>query len=352
MASSSSIYTSPSFNRNHSNDIADIADRVVQELLAENRLEYDDVFSFSDDDIPPEIGAGEEASASNYTEIVKQSEEGVREDDECEFAFPVVCGDSNSGNSSPVSDNDVISDDQISLRFPLFDKSLISSEVDLSFSNGVDSKPTDVISDDHISLRYPLFDKSLISSEVDRNLSNGVDFPATKSKPAPRTRPSLRELLSEERDSPSTSSSSSDDLDGIPPGTYCVWKPKAETKTRGKHKKSNSICTGNTSKRWKLRDLLKRTNSDDIYSTGKDSPVTVFIPPVSPDQKTNNQKMMNTIDETTGGVGVASAKSEKKIPAYKSKVGNIRLPGYLPYRQDQVAAFGSVNGQNTNFYRY
>ncbi|MCD7448395.1 hypothetical protein HAX54_041548 [Datura stramonium] len=51
------------------------------------------------------------------------------------------------------------------------------------------------------------------------------------------------------------------DLEGIPPGTYCVWRPRsAEESPSELCKKSNS--TGSSSKRWKLRDFLHRSNSD------------------------------------------------------------------------------------------
>uniref|UniRef100_A0A251VEF1 Uncharacterized protein n=1 Tax=Helianthus annuus TaxID=4232 RepID=A0A251VEF1_HELAN len=54
MDSSSLIYTSPSFTINSTHDdIADIADRVVQQLRIENGFENDYDFSFSDDDNNP-----------------------------------------------------------------------------------------------------------------------------------------------------------------------------------------------------------------------------------------------------------------------------------------------------------
>ncbi|KAK4375653.1 hypothetical protein RND71_006330 [Anisodus tanguticus] len=70
----------------------------------------------------------------------------------------------------------------------------------------------------------------------------------------------LRKLFIEDREI--ASSSEGDDLDGIPPGTYCVWKPRAaeESPTDQRCKKSNS--TGSSSKRWKLRDFLHQSNSD------------------------------------------------------------------------------------------
>ncbi|KAK1427637.1 hypothetical protein QVD17_16328 [Tagetes erecta] len=291
METSSSTFISPSFNTHPANDIADIADRVVHELRTQNGFVNDDVFSFRDDDIPPDTATDEEVTTNNHNhrQIVKQNEEINADEHDFEF---------------PVSSNQIVSDDHISLQYPVFDKSLLS-EIDFSFGNGV-------------------------------NLMETV----TECKAVPSTRPSLRKLLSEDRDSisPSTSSSELDDLNGIAPATYCVWKPKPEQQQqqRGKHKKSNSISIGNSSKRWKVRDLLKRSYSDDSYSSGKDdSPVVVFV---------NDEKVNKNIK--------ASTKAEKNIPAYKSKGGNLRLPPYLPYRQDQVTAVGHFNGSSTNLYRY
>ncbi|XP_076935246.1 uncharacterized protein LOC143601831 [Bidens hawaiensis] len=135
-------------------------------------------------------------------------------------------------------------------------------------------------------------------------------------------------LFSEDSDTvSSTSTSESNELDGISPETYCVWTPKADPHPpRGKHKKSNSISIGNTSNRWKVRDLLKRSYSDDNYTVGKDSPVFLFVSP----EKVNNNNNKN---------------EKKKVPA---KVGNI----HLPYRQDQLN-FNGLNSKNReNMYRY
>lgn len=357
MESDSIIYESPSFSRDSSNNIADIADRVVQQLRIENGLHDNDEFNFSDDQIPVNIS---EAKSSTCSDITK-------ENDELEFEFPVVCRDSD--HLSPVvTVDDVITDDQISPKYPFFDRTLL---LDVDSCSGKEVNTSEIV------------------PEPD---------PAPVQNP---TRLSLAKLFSEDRDSPSsTSSSESDDLEGVTPGTYCVWKPeiqpqpKPQPQPRGKHKKSNSIsiATGNTSKRWKVRDLLKRSYSDDSYSkgdkvssatmfsppisptetysekdsptivfspapspkpktystSGKDSPVAVFSPPISPKPKPNNQKVKKT-ERTASHV---NKKTENKIPAYKTKIGNIRLPPYLPYREDQLAAFANFTGSNRNQFRF
>ena len=72
-------------------------------------------------------------------------------------------------------------------------------------------------------------------------------------------------LLIEERGT----ASEANELEGVPLGTYCVWKPKAMESPPRRYKKSNS--TGSL-KWWKFRDFLHRSNND-----GKDT--FVFLTP-------------------------------------------------------------------------
>ncbi|PWA46374.1 hypothetical protein CTI12_AA504860 [Artemisia annua] len=242
---------SPSFNQNSSNSIADIADRVLQELHIENRLNNDkDIFSFT-------------------------------ENEEHEFEFPLFCVDSNS----------------------------------------LETLNSNTMYDEQISPKYPLFDQSLLQ---DINL-----------------------LIEDCNNSASTSSSDTDDLDLLSPETYCVWEPKKLEKTpRGKHKKSNSLSigVGNTSKKWNVRDVLfKRSYSDDNYTVNT-SPVVLFLPPVSPKMKKNNEKVSITKSEKNPKVGSYNKPENKLRPTYIGKIGNIiRLPAYLPYRQDQIGVYVEAN---------
>ncbi|KAM0035093.1 hypothetical protein Hdeb2414_s0015g00442381 [Helianthus debilis subsp. tardiflorus] len=348
MDSSSLIYTSPSFNVNSTNDdIADIADRVVQQLRIENGFENDYDFSFSDDDNHPTVITNQSETQIRVTQPDERGTQ-IQQDEQDEFEFPVISRDSNSNsNSNSVSVSLLTDEHQISLQYPLFDQSLLS-QTDLI------AKSSDVVVD-----------------------YSPVTEPEPELKPVTSPRKSLKKLFSEDYDAPSTSSSETDDLDGVTPGTYCEWKPKTERELpRGKHKKSNSVSINNESKRWKVRDLLKRSYSDDNYSTGKDSPVVVFLPPLSPKQKTNGEKVNKS--EKTGKTErnipavtkmernipavtkterniPAATKTERSIPAYRTKIGNIRVPPYLPYRQGQVAAFGNFttgSSTNMNMYRY
>ncbi|KAJ9559621.1 hypothetical protein OSB04_004781 [Centaurea solstitialis] len=309
---SSIVSVSPSFSSHSFNSLSDIADRVVQELRSENSLndDEDDFFDFSSDD---------DAHANNRTKMAE-------ENDESEFEFPVVSGELKPDSDPMKSDREV----------------LLSSE------------------SDQIWPRYPLFDRSLLS-----------DCSEIEPCPTPVARLSLKKLFSEERDSPSSSSSSeADDLERVTPGSYCVWKPKtdqsqtgpqigSQTGSRGHHKKSYSIGN-NISKRWKVRDLLKRSYSDDNYSTGNGNAVVVLSPTIATKKNTDHNEKAKKIEKpakvASSGVGdvkSSSTKPENNIPVHKSKAaGGHRRPPYAPYRQDQLTLFAHFNGSSRNLYRY
>ncbi|MFS7989065.1 hypothetical protein Hanom_Chr11g01042361 [Helianthus anomalus] len=201
-------------------------------------------------------------------------------------------------------------------------------------SNGVDavkteSRPSDV--DDNIGNGVDILKTKSKPSDVDDNIGNGVNSLKTESKQPLAKQLSLMKLFDETRETTSNSSSETDDLAGITPDTYCVWKPDSNPRGKqSKHKKSNSISIGNTSNRWKVRDLLKRSYSDDGYSTGKekDSPVFIFVPPVSPEKV----KQIGKTVKLKNIPAYKFTKTERNIPAYKP---------YLPYREDQLAAYAN-----------
>ncbi|KAL4566595.1 hypothetical protein LXL04_030714 [Taraxacum kok-saghyz] len=298
MQSSSVITVSPSFTGYSSNNLADIAARVVEEFRNENGCDEDDeIYNFTGDGNRYYTPVDGEVDGT-VTEKLKENEEESDEDGEFEFA--VVC--------KP------------------FDSSSVSA--DEIFSNG------------EIMPRYPLFDRSLLLDEV----SDFDNKSETNSKPAPVVRAPLRQLFSEERDSPSCSSSEADDLDGVTPGTYCIWKPKVESP--GTCKKSNS--TGNTSKRWKFRNLLHRSNSDRNFSSSKDThaPIVIYSPLTTSNKKIEKVKKV----EKSAKVAVADDDGEPAPVTFENnsanktnKSGN-RLQSYLPYKQDLFGAFANVNG--------
>ncbi|BAT99243.1 hypothetical protein VIGAN_10064500 [Vigna angularis var. angularis] len=89
--------------------------------------------------------------------------------------------------------------------------------------------------------------------------------------------------------SDSSSSSEADELEGVPAATYCMWTPNSPRKC----KKSNS--TGSSSKKWKLFDLLRQSNSE-----GKES--YLFL---TAEKKRMNERWSIEIAERPKGNGFA-----------------------------------------------
>nr|GMC52695.1 Candidapepsin-7 like [Ipomoea batatas] len=159
---------------------------------------------------------------------------------------------------------------------------------------------------------------SSLSSSGDEQQQQKVSTP-----PQTMIRLPLRKLLlSEDQETPSScSSSEADELEGIPEGMYCVWRPKevkdeaSASASPGKCKKSNSTGWRWRSKRWRLPDLVHRSNSH-----GKDT--FVFL---------------------TKGEDKAGAKSNPNLTHYtKNRSGDKRRHSYLPYRQHLVGFFANV----------
>ncbi|KAL7218604.1 hypothetical protein ACSBR2_011800 [Camellia fascicularis] len=125
------------------------------------------------------------------------------------------------------------------------------------------------------------------------------------------------------------------EFDGVLGGTYCVWKSKSDAsivaKSSERYKKSSS--TG-SSKRWKFRDHLYRSNSD-----GKDT--FIFLAPSNANSKNNNNKKASERATEVkvvgrvkpmvagGGVMVAQERDRRRL--------------LMSYRQDLVGFFANVN---------
>lgn len=176
----------------------------------------------------------------------------------------------------------------------------------------------------------------------------------------------LKDLFVEDRDPPSSSSSEADELEGIPEGSYCVWTPKPPPLSPSRCNKSSS--TGSCSKRWRFRDLLRRSNSD-----GKES--FVFLTPssrsgsmsrssdakaggeakekVSPpsDQAATVAERRNKAKEKEKEKETAASASAHEVFYVRNralKEGDKRR-SYLPYRRDLVGFFANVNGLGRTF---
>ncbi|KAJ7974575.1 DUF1645 family protein [Quillaja saponaria] len=181
----------------------------------------------------------------------------------------------------------------------------------------------------------------------------------------------VKKLLIDEEDQrrdPGSSSFSSeaDELDAIPPGTYCVWTPSSSQASPSRCKKSKSTGSS-SSKRWKLLDLLRRSNSD-----GKDS--FVFLTPSSSsrtnsmdkkEEKRENSKERRSSGSFESNIKVAGkqkvkgsvvAGGENKVSAHEAfYVRNRALKevdkrrSYLPYRQELVGFGATLRGLGRSF---
>lgn len=224
----------------------------------------------------------------------------------------------------------------------------------------------EMVLDCPISPVFPIFNHDLLKK------SDGTEVNELNHGNAPTIKISLQKLIIDDRererdldrDPPSSSSSETDELDGIPPGTYCVWTPKSvQAAERVKCKKSKSTGSGSgsgssSSRRWRLRNLLPRSNSEG----GKN--LFVFLTPSSKSESTRKkeEKSEKLGEDAKGKKSCSEAKAvvrhskikggsvEKGSSAHELfyvrnrmlKQGDKRR-SYLPYRQDLVGFWANLN---------
>ncbi|XP_075507951.1 uncharacterized protein LOC142544800 [Primulina tabacum] len=192
---------------------------------------------------------------------------------------------------------------------------------------------------------FPVFRRDLLLSYGDSSMSN-ENRRLEPSAEMECIKVPLSKLLEEtrrdenDRDPASCSSSEADELESIPAGTYCVWRPKVpETPSPSRCKKSKS--TGSASKRWKLPEFLRRSNSE-----GKDS--LVFMTPKHRDEKRDRTETSRKSTENIAAVSSSTAGPPSAHEALyvqnRAKKENDRRKSYLPYRPDLVGFFASANG--------
>lgn len=284
------ISLSPSFNAYSSSDrLAQIAARVVNEFREELGDDDDDVWKEIDD---------EYENNKQFAQPPSQEHDDVNEEEEEEFEFAFVCREA---QTSPISADDVFYNGQIRPVYPVFDQSLLLQGNDDSDSAAVDK--------------------------------NSEKLATTK----PRRQPLRMLMIEEERETASCSSSEADDLENLPPGTYCVWAPPKASGGGGGCDKSSS--TG-SSKRWKFRDLLSRSSSDG------DKDTIVFFAPAPTTTKTKAKT--KTADKEDSNVVVA----RKVRSGSKGVEEGDKRRSFLPYRQDLVGFFSNVNGLSRNLHPF
>ncbi|XP_022751902.1 uncharacterized protein LOC111300536 [Durio zibethinus] len=170
----------------------------------------------------------------------------------------------------------------------------------------------------------------------------------------------LRNLFIGDRDLPlSSSSSEADELEGLPTGTYCFWKPKPSPESSPNMCKKSKSTGSSSSKRWRLiKDLLKRSNSDGKASSSSflfsnfDHKSTMEK---KHEEKASKKTATATKNKSEGVVTATKMKRVEKASAHEVfymrnkalKEGEKRR-SYLPYRKDLVGIFANVNGLGRN----
>ncbi|TKY63238.1 hypothetical protein E2542_SST13107 [Spatholobus suberectus] len=179
---------------------------------------------------------------------------------------------------------------------------------------------------------FPLFNQDLLRDHRN-SVAGGRGFNSAVLK-FPITTGDVRRSEHDPPQAPSSESSSeADELEGVPAGTYCVWTPNSPQASPGKCKKSNS--TGSSSSRkWKLLDLLRRSNSE-----GKES--LAFLTS-APEKKKVSQRWSSEVAGKPKGKGFAG---EKKVAVSAHEALYVRnrelrrvdkKKSFLPYKPDLV----------------
>ncbi|CAE6070547.1 unnamed protein product [Arabidopsis arenosa] len=184
-------------------------------------------------------------------------------------------------------------------------------------------------------LVFPVFNKNLIFETKTSTVEEAVTIP-------------LKDLFLRERNdlppqqtysSSSSEDEEDDEFDSIPSEIYCPWTPArstAEMSPSGGCRKSKSTGSSSTSswstKRWRLRDFLKRSKSD-----GKQS--LKFLNPtnsINRDDESSSKTMKKKEK-------VSVSAHEKFYLRNKAIKEEDKRKSYLPYKQDLVGLFSNIN---------
>ncbi|PWA39390.1 hypothetical protein CTI12_AA554460 [Artemisia annua] len=181
---------------------------------------------------------------------------------------------------------------------------------------------------DLVQLEDEDFEFSFVLDDIDREAKAKDD---KKIDVSDSINSSLRKLfVDEELFSSLYSSSSSEEaneMDNIPSGRYCVWRPKLNSGSSSpqmtKCKKSSS--TGSGSKRWSIRYLFKRSNSEcNVESMAL---------------LNSNKNVDSPKHKITGRLKVQSPVHEQFYVQRRAENESVKRKSFLPYRQNLVGLF-------------
>ncbi|XP_026416288.1 uncharacterized protein LOC113311697 [Papaver somniferum] len=280
-----------------------------------------------------------------------EENDGEDEDDDFEFAF-VNCSDDNA--SLPITADEIFCNGIIKPIFPIFNQDIAKFE-------SVEEEEVLLKEDKH--------------KDTNDNATATTSHKIRKVSSCPRL-PLGRLFLKEYSSSTSSSTSSSSETD-LDSASYCIWKPKTFTTspdhTYCPNKKSKSVGNSNKPRGFRLKDLIRRSNSDisktyvyldnhiaqplpTMPSTSKKTPNEKSLESImrknslkgsKEDAKPMGRKLsMKKVNSTAAGNETLSAAASLLSPHEMHYLRNKAVKdgdkrrSFLPYKRDLIGFFG------------
>jgi hypothetical protein len=156
----------------------------------------------------------------------------------------------------------------------------------------------------------------------------------------------------EEEDDDQASAGADEELEGVPPESYCLWTPggQAASAPVSPRRCRKSGSTGSVLRWRRISDrLVGRSHSDSrekfVFFNASTAGATALPPPPNK-------------DEPEGGGGGVSSKGDVASDAgwplryYARGGGGARRRSYLPYKQELVGLFANVGGLRRSYHPF
>ncbi|KAK8653304.1 hypothetical protein V6N13_127311 [Hibiscus sabdariffa] len=215
-----------------------------------------------------------------------------------------------------------------------FESDAVPGDEEFEFANDLGENP-------ETSSSFPIFNRGGGSNYDDGVVEEDVRIP-------------LRDLFIDDGVFLSSSSSETDELEGLPTDMYCVWKAKQSAESSPNSCKKSKSTGSSSSKRWRfIKDFLKRSNSDGNASFSSSLFLNFRKNEENVREKTAKTTTMKKEKKKSEGVVITATatgmkKAEKSLVNEAFNVRDKALQGgdkrrsYLPYRQDLVEIFANV----------
>ncbi|ESQ46961.1 hypothetical protein EUTSA_v10027885mg [Eutrema salsugineum] len=198
---------------------------------------------------------------------------------------------------------------------------------DEEYSNGDEFEFVNAFSGDR-GFVFPIFNQ-ILAPKLSAAKSDGDKNEPSRAAAAVTTQ--LGDLLLRDREDPAPtlvySSSESDEEDGITSESYCPWTPE-KSRIGGWRKSKSTGSSSSSSRRWRIKDLLKRS-----YSEGKQS--LNFLNSNSKNRERNRDESSKTKKVSSG--------HEKFYLRNRAMKEEEKRRTYLPYKKDIVGLFFNIH---------